>query len=138
MHYVYILRSETQPDQTYTGMTARLQERVREHNEHEDKNAHTYKFRPWQLDAYVSCDNEHTASVVEEYFKNTSGKEKFANFIKDNPEHPHPHQGFFDTLMEGRAFGKGDNRFTVTKDKAQTVFVMVNMGSKLVMAENMS
>ncbi|HIF25007.1 MAG TPA: hypothetical protein EYG18_11535 [Micavibrio sp.] len=127
MFYVYVLRSKNKPDETYTGMTGRLKERVKEHNTHDDKNAHTYKFRPWKLDACVECDTEETAKIVESYFKNASGKEKLKNFEKANPLHPHPIQGFFDTLEEGRAFGSGQNRFCTQKAKANsTIFVLRN------------
>lgn len=123
MHFVYFLRSERNPRKTYTGYTNDLDRRLAEHN-HPDNDGYTGGFQPWRIEAYVSCDTEQTAVIVEAYFKNTSGKEKFSNFEEANPNHPNPKQGFFDTLEVGRAFGSGANRFYVHKERGRTIMKM--------------
>jgi len=122
MPFVYFLKSQRIPDKTYVGMTEELQSRLEQHNE--GINTSTQAFRPWSMEAYVECDNQQTARVVEKYFKNTSGKEKFEGFAKSNPLHPNPKQGFFDTLTEGRAFGSQENRFMVTQEKNKNIFTL--------------
>ncbi len=124
MHYVYFLRSESNLDEVYTGMTEDLDRRLNEHNS-DDNTGYTKRHRPWGIEACFVCDTEATASIVEDYFKNSSGKEKFDNFTKANPHHPNPKQGFFDTLEEGRGFGSRDKRFKMGDSKA---FVMANSG----------
>jgi len=53
MHYVYLLRSESHPKQTYVGFTQDLQQRLAEHNS--GKSVHTRKFAPWKL---AGCGKE--------------------------------------------------------------------------------
>ena len=122
MHYVYFLRSESKPDEVYTGRTEDLDRRLGQHNS-EDNTGYTRRHRPWRIEAYVTCDTEETAKIVEAYFKNSSGIEKFDNFAKANPHHPNPKQGFFDTLEEGRAFGSKERRFMMGDSRA---FVMAD------------
>jgi len=52
MYYVYILRSENSPDQTYVGSTSDLRKCLAEHNA--GKSIHTNKFKPWNLMAYIA------------------------------------------------------------------------------------
>lgn len=100
MHYVYCLRSESNPEKVYIGESEDIESRLEGHNS--DKNTGwTRHFPPWRIEAYVLCDNQDTALVVEAFFKNDSGQEKFRNFEQANPQHPNPRQGFFDTLAEG-------------------------------------
>lgn len=122
MHFVYFLRSESNPNRTYCGRTQDLDTRLEQHNNGE--NTSTRGGRPWRIEAYVGCDTEHTSDVVERFFKNTSGREKFDIFEKSNPLHPSPKQGFFDTLEEGRAFGSKKRRFKVAKQSGQVIMVM--------------
>lgn len=122
MFYVYFLRSINHPNQVYTGSTDNLEIRLEQHNN--GTSTHTNKFRPWCIEAYVMCDSRETAEIVEAYFKNSSGKEKFANFTAANPLHPNSKQGFLDTLEDGRGFGSKERRFTATKVNKQTMFTM--------------
>jgi predicted GIY-YIG superfamily endonuclease len=121
MHYVYFLRSKSNPDATYTGMTKNPIRRLQEHNN--GQNTHTKKNIPWEIEATFITEDEATALIVEAYFKNTSGKEKFTNFANTHPDHDNPKQGFFDTLEEGRGFGRGENRFIVRKQGGLTYFI---------------
>lgn len=123
-HFVYFLRSENDPNKTYCGRTQDLDTRLKQHNNGE--NTSTRVGRPWRIEAYVECDTEHTSDVVERYFKNTSGREKFDNFEAANPNHPNPKQGFFDTLEGARGFGSKERRFIVTQNDGKTIFVMAN------------
>ena len=123
MHFVYFLRSESNPGKVYIGCTNDLDRRLKEHNS-EDNLGWTRHFPPWKIEACVLCDTEEAAKIVEAFFKNSSGKEKFCNFAKATPHHPNPKQGFFDTLEEGKAFGRQENRFVVTKENGRTIFVL--------------
>ncbi|MBU1171427.1 MAG: GIY-YIG nuclease family protein [Proteobacteria bacterium] len=72
MHYVYILRSKTTPDQTYIGYSSDLQARLQKHNEGGCK--HTAKFKPWNLIWYCAFQDKHKALAFESYLKSHSGK----------------------------------------------------------------
>lgn len=52
MHYVYLLRSLSQPAQTYIGYSADLRARLKTHND--GNSPHTSKFCPWELVTYVA------------------------------------------------------------------------------------
>ena len=45
MKYVYVLQSQTWPDERYVGVTADVQRRLEEHNAR--KCRHTRKYAPW-------------------------------------------------------------------------------------------
>ncbi len=45
MHYVYLLRSIPNPNQTYVGHTKDLNTRLQSHNH--GQSPHTSKFKPW-------------------------------------------------------------------------------------------
>ncbi|HEV2456132.1 MAG TPA: GIY-YIG nuclease family protein [Verrucomicrobiae bacterium] len=76
MFYVYILRSESHPGQTYIGFTEDLKQRFRAHNRGD--SPHTAKYIPWQIEFYCAFKNEHKARQFELYLKSHSGK-AFAN-----------------------------------------------------------
>jgi predicted GIY-YIG superfamily endonuclease len=72
MHYVYLLRSISHPDQTYIGQTADLKARLRKHNE--GGSPHTAKYKPWQLHSYHAFSDKHRAAEFETYLKSGSGR----------------------------------------------------------------
>jgi putative endonuclease len=72
MHYVYLLRSESNPRQQYIGLTRDLRHRFRQHNE--GMSPHTKKFRPWILVAYFAFAQEKMAVAFEKYLKSASGR----------------------------------------------------------------
>jgi predicted GIY-YIG superfamily endonuclease len=72
MHYVYLLRSASHPDQQYVGYTADLKRRLSEHND--GRSPHTRKFAPWDLTAYFAFADENTALAFEKYLKSGSGR----------------------------------------------------------------
>lgn len=72
MHYVYILRSKSDPDRYYVGLTSDLRARLKRHNAGEVP--HTSKFTPWELKTYVAFSDEQQAIAFEKYLKSASGR----------------------------------------------------------------
>ena len=72
MFYVYMLRSLSDPQQTYIGFTDDLKQRLQVHNHGGSK--HTAKFRPWELISYQAFSNRERALAFERYLKSGSGK----------------------------------------------------------------
>ena len=71
MYYVYLLRSSTQPKQTYVASTADLRNRLAEHNA--GQSIHTNKFKPWEIATYIALHDGTAAVRLEKYFKSGSG-----------------------------------------------------------------
>ena len=72
MHYVYLLKSQSQPKQSYVGSTRDLRQWLKDHNE--GHSPHTAKFRPWILVVYFAFAHEKTAIAFEKYLKSGSGR----------------------------------------------------------------
>ncbi len=72
MYYVYILRSQHHPKQTYTGSTHDLADRLSDHNS--GRSAHTRKFMPWRLLFYAAFPERALAENFERYLKRGSGR----------------------------------------------------------------
>ena len=72
MHYVYILRSETDEDRYYTGLTDDLRKRLETHNA--GRVPHRAKWKPWHLKTYVAFSNRTRAADFEQYLKSSSGR----------------------------------------------------------------
>jgi len=72
MQYVYILRSQSDPERHYVGTTADLKARLAKHNAGEV--THTSKFVPWQIKTYLAFDDRTQASAFEQYLKTASGR----------------------------------------------------------------
>ncbi len=72
MWYVYILRSQSHPEQEYTGASENLQQRLADHNA--GKSPHTAKFRPWTLLWYCAFPDKLPALAFEKYLKSHSGR----------------------------------------------------------------
>lgn len=72
MKYVYILRSQSDPERFYTGCTSDLKQRLKDHNS--GKVPHTSKFMPWALKTYVAFSDENQAIQFESYLKTASGR----------------------------------------------------------------
>ena len=73
MFYTYILRSISQPEQRYTGVTEDLQARLTKHNAGEVP--HTSKFKPWRIQTAIAFDCKEKAVAFEDYLKSGSGRE---------------------------------------------------------------
>jgi predicted GIY-YIG superfamily endonuclease len=72
LHYVYILRSESDPDRFYVGLTTDLERRLSEHNS--GKSIHTNKHMPWKLLTYIAFSGRKKAERFEGYLKSGSGR----------------------------------------------------------------
>jgi putative endonuclease len=72
MTYVYLIESMHHQDHHYVGITDDLRQRFAHHNE--GKSAHTRKFKPWVLVAYLAFADRLTAAAFEIYLKSGSGK----------------------------------------------------------------
>lgn len=89
MHYVYLILSQSRPNQRYTGLTSDLRTRLAEHNQ--GAVTHTSKYRPWELKAYLAFTTRQQAAEFERYLKSGSGR-AFANkhlWPQLNPPHGH-------------------------------------------------
>ena len=76
MYFVYLLRSKSNPDQTYIGFTEDLKTRLKAHNH--GQSSYTAKYKPWELISYLAFKDKSTAIAFEKYLKSHSGK-AFAN-----------------------------------------------------------
>jgi putative endonuclease len=72
MWYVNILRSESDENRTYSGITEDLPTRISAHNA--GRSPHTAKFRPWRIVVAIRFDNEAKARAFERYLKGGSGR----------------------------------------------------------------
>ncbi|MDE2113074.1 MAG: GIY-YIG nuclease family protein [Alphaproteobacteria bacterium] len=72
MWYVYVLRSQADPAQDYTGAAEDLRRRLADHNA--GKSAHTAKFRPWALQWYCAFPHKMPALAFEKYLKSHPGR----------------------------------------------------------------
>jgi len=69
--FVYVLKSESQPDRYYTGLASNLSARLDAHNA--GRCPHTASGRPWRLDVVVKFGDERRAVAFERYLKSGSG-----------------------------------------------------------------
>jgi putative endonuclease len=72
MHYVYLLRSQSHPQETYIGLTSDLKARLEKHNG--GGSPHTAKFKPWSLVTYHAFASREQAAAFESYLKTGSGR----------------------------------------------------------------
>ena len=72
MKYVYILRSQAFPEETYVGITRDLQRRLGEHNA--GKCRHTSKYVPWDCIVALRFMDDSRADAFERYLKSGSGR----------------------------------------------------------------
>ena len=72
MHYVYLLRSISSPNQTYIGYTEDSKTRVKAHNS--GASPRTAKYIPWTLVTYIAFENKPSAQAFEAYLKTGSGQ----------------------------------------------------------------
>jgi putative endonuclease len=73
---VYVLRSESNRERRYVGITNDLKERLKWHNG--GPSGYTTSYRPWSLLVSVEFSDERTALRFERYLKSGSGR-AFAN-----------------------------------------------------------
>jgi predicted GIY-YIG superfamily endonuclease len=72
MYFTYIIRSITNPEKTYIGFTANIEERLKSHNL--GKTSYTKHYIPWKLEFYAAFPDKSTAMNFEKYLKTGSGK----------------------------------------------------------------
>ena len=72
MHFVYLIRSLSNPTQHYVGRTENLETRMEAHNLGESK--HTSKFTPWKYIVTVGFEDGYKADAFEKYLKSGSGQ----------------------------------------------------------------
>ena len=71
MHYAYILRSLSHPDQRYIGSTSDLRARLAKHNS--GQVPHTSKFMPRKVETYIAFETLAKAQAFEGSLKSGSG-----------------------------------------------------------------
>jgi predicted GIY-YIG superfamily endonuclease len=72
MQTVYVLRSVTQPERYYVGLTSDVTRRLQVHNS--GGSRHTMKDRPWQLVVALEFADVVSAVRFERYLKSGSGR----------------------------------------------------------------
>ena len=70
--FVYLLRSESDPQRHYVGLTSDVPMRLRWHNA--GQNTHTAQRRPWSLVVSLEFATESGARQFERYLKSGSGR----------------------------------------------------------------
>jgi len=70
--FVYVLRSEADPERHYVGLTSNVDERVAWHNS--GPSGQTTRHRPWSLVISIEFRDEPTAVAFERYLKSGSGR----------------------------------------------------------------
>lgn len=70
--FVYILRSETDPNRHYVGRTADVDERLDWHNG--GPSGYTIHYRPWRVIVSLEFADESVATRFEKYLKSGSGR----------------------------------------------------------------
>jgi predicted GIY-YIG superfamily endonuclease len=71
MKYVYLLQSLSNPKKRYPGVSADLQERLKQHNGGESPT--TAKHRPWKPVVVIRFEDDAKAEAFEGYLKFGSG-----------------------------------------------------------------
>jgi len=72
VHYVYLIRSDSHPKQSYVGYSTDLKKRLHYHNQGD--SPHTAKYKPWSLAFYAAFPIKTKALEFETYLKSHSGK----------------------------------------------------------------
>jgi predicted GIY-YIG superfamily endonuclease len=72
MHYVYLIRSIKDPNQTYIGNTVNLRQRLETHNS--GGSVHTMQDRPWELVLFLGFKDKLKATAFEKYLNSGSGR----------------------------------------------------------------
>jgi putative endonuclease len=70
-HFVYVLRSRSDPTRHYTGLTSDVAARLAAHNA--GHSTHTSNGRPWEIVVVIEFADERRAIDFEKYLKSGSG-----------------------------------------------------------------
>ncbi|MCW3169390.1 GIY-YIG nuclease family protein [Chryseobacterium sp. 09-1422] len=82
MYYIYILFSES-ADKFYVGYTKYPKERLLKHNEQENFNTYTRKFRPWKMVALFEASTDKNLAIQIERFIKKQKSTKFIEMLCD-------------------------------------------------------
>lgn len=69
---VYLIASESSPEEYYIGITSDLEKRLAAHNA--GRSRHTSKFMPWQVVVTLTFADPGRALEFEKYLKSHSGR----------------------------------------------------------------
>jgi putative endonuclease len=69
--FVYVIRSEKQPDRYYTGLTSNVKARRAHHNGGHSR--HTANGAPWEVVVVIAVRDARRALDFEKYLKSGSG-----------------------------------------------------------------
>jgi predicted GIY-YIG superfamily endonuclease len=70
--FVYIIRSDSDPERHYVGITSDVNERLEWHNH--GPCGHTLEHRPWSVVVTIEFPTEAEAVRFEKYLKSGSGR----------------------------------------------------------------
>jgi putative endonuclease len=70
-HFVYIVRSRSDPSRFYTGLTSHVAERIADHDS--GRCPHTARAKPWEVVVVIEFASEQRAIAFEKYLKSGSG-----------------------------------------------------------------
>ncbi|MEM0964661.1 MAG: GIY-YIG nuclease family protein [Verrucomicrobiota bacterium] len=70
--YVYILRSDSFPKETYVGVSLNPKARLAKHNRGENRS--TARYRPWRVLSITGFPSQIKAEAFERYLKSGSGR----------------------------------------------------------------
>ena len=70
--FVYVLRSDLDPERHYIGVTGNVDERLKWHNA--GPSGHTVEHRPWSVVVSIQFPTEKEAVRFEKYLKSGSGR----------------------------------------------------------------
>jgi len=75
-YYVYVLRSDNF-ERNYTGFTANIANRLKQHNAGKTKSTRPYK--PWKILFFETYNTKEEALIREKYLKSGVGREYIKN-----------------------------------------------------------
>ncbi len=70
--FVYVIRSVSNPDHYYVGLTSDVRQRLEWHNA--GSGGHTARHRPWAVSVILEFVDEVRAGAFERYLKSGSGR----------------------------------------------------------------
>jgi len=70
--FVYVLRSDSDPERHYVGLSSDVDRRLERHNH--GPSGHTVEHRPWSLEVVIEFPTEQQAARFEQYLKTGSGR----------------------------------------------------------------